>query len=216
MSDQKNQSNQSIEPKIAVRITKSGIYRVQPIKAEYSKFGEYEGMRVVFSVELGYAYNCYQNKMIFYSKEKDAIFKEEVAYMLKHISPDLSTKKYSVKTVKEYIDLLSVDINAYLKERRDAKNPIMLSGKILKFKNKDFADFEEYAPKSGDFRKSYLAQLDDYKSQWFTNWELQNCEMPFELNAGKGKSSYSEPIAEPEPTVFDAFNQAEVVDDLPF
>lgn len=192
--------------KVNVRLTTSGIYRVSPFKAEYKKAGEYETLSVVFSVELGFGLSCWQNKTIFF---KDSVqINEEIQFLLKFIAPNLLGKKYNVATFKEYADALCADINTELLKNRESGNRIVLNGKILRKKGSNYIEFEDYIPPTGDFRKSYLAHVDDYRSQWFSKWELDNCEVPFIQTTPRNNT--------PEPVVVDAFSQSISNDDLPF
>jgi len=192
------------KPKLKVKLTKSGIYRVVPFKAEYARYGEYETMKILFFVDFGMQIACMAHKTIFF-KSKEQV-NEEIRYILKFICPDCLDTKYDVKTFEQYAQALCVDINKELQRQRENKERTVLFGKLKKRKDSKYVEFEELLPKSGDFRVDYLATPDNVTSLYFSAWEAQNCDMPFEIEGNA--SAVLEPAEE---AVYDVQGS-----DLPF
>lgn len=164
--------------KIDVKLTTGGIYLMTPMMAEYKKFDSYEAISVRFKLNLSMSLDCWVGKTIFF-KDQNAL-NEEVKYILKFIAPELLEKTYKATSFEEYAKELCKDINKSLSDSRSNKNFTTLLGKLIRKKDSKYVEFESHIPASGDYRKEYLAQLHEYNKLYFSNWELDNCVVPFE------------------------------------
>lgn len=199
--------------RISVRLTVGGEYKVSPYKAEFKQFGEYETISIAFSVELGYAFSCWVSKVLFF-KSKEQIHKE-VQYILKFIAPELLDKQYGTRDFKSYAEKLCEDINSILRYNRENRMSKVFMGKI-RVDNNGYCNFEDLIPRTGDFIKNYLGHInEDSLGMWFTEWEFENCKVPFERTNKAVGTNISNGTSKKEVGV-DPFEKSTYDDDLPF
>lgn len=166
--------------KTKVSITKGGLYPILPWEMKYKKKGDYETLEVGFQVQLGYKISCFVNKTIFFNGDTQKVNKE-VNYLLKFICPECLKNQYNAKTFKEYVEKLSEDVNKHIKSQFENKSTKLLFGKLIKKSNSNFVEFAELFSKNG-YEQQYLAYADSMdKALYFTEWEIENLDLPFTI-----------------------------------
>jgi len=197
--------------RLKVKLTKGGMYGMYPIKAEYYKQGEWEQFNVDFQVLLGSKLSCFVTKKCFF-KDREQINKE-INYLLKFICEDCLKIEYpKFNNFKEYAEAVAKDINKELKRQGEAKQRVLLFGKLRKKKDEPYINFEDLIPKSGDFEVNYLATPNNFTSLYISEWEARNLDVPFEILDVKKEVVPVEDVWEG----FSKEDPKKTVDDLPF